>query len=204
MKTQTILAIAFLLFLVIGSCQKNEQASTGQQVEESENIATRDDGASAIREDMKIMEPSGDNMGVATLPNAIQIEIPAGSLEEKLVKALAAKTPKKEMQFVFDGLVFNENQTLNEESYFQLQNRQILEAFPEKSWKIMSYYFENADPDKNQEISGKKLESMKQYLGDNGADLGHIEWVALGSSNPGDDTSGSEADKSRIVLATQP
>ena len=203
MKTQYILSFILLFVFALASCQQNEATTNDQDAQQTETIVEApgsDD--SPARSDIKIVEPSGENMGVASLPNGVEIEIPAGSMEEKLIKALSSKEDLAEERFIMDGLSFGgDHVTLSEESHFQLYNfRQIVEAFPEKNWMILSYYFDEETPDKNQEISDNQLDAIQRFLGDNGTDLGSIEWVAFGSSNPGDGGDGEQADQSRVVL----
>lgn len=202
LKPQYFIAFILMLCFSLFACQQAEKqpSATSDQTENKEVEAEQSEPVQ--RNDMKIVEPEGQQMGIATLPNGNAIELITGSMEHKLSKALLSGEALDDKTFTFDAIKFNsDNTAIDEEaSVFQAYNfGALLEAFPENNWAISSIVVDSDDPGKNLEASEKQVELLKNFLESQGADLGAIEFLPLGSE-ANEIAEEGEENKSRLVL----
>jgi hypothetical protein len=119
-----------------------------------------------------------------TLPGGIQLSVPAGGMEDRLISYLAAPTGNG--TFDFDRLeVETGSATLTPRSRQQLVDvARILNAYPNARVQIAGYTDNTGDEAANMALSRGRAESVMNALRENGASAANLSAQGLGSQNP--------------------
>jgi outer membrane protein OmpA-like peptidoglycan-associated protein len=138
-----------------------------------------------------------------TLPGAIQLSVPAGGMEDRLISYLAAPTGNG--TFEFDRLEFETGSaTLTPRSRQQLVDvARILNAYPNARVQIAGYTDNTGDEAANMALSRGRAESVMNALRENGAAAANLSAQGFGSQNPvADNTTEEGRARNRRVTLT--
>ena len=131
-----------------------------------------------------------------TLPGSINLRIPAGRMEDRLLIFIqdASKPVDETTSFDFDRLLFNtDSATLQPTSAEQLTNiATILKAYANVHVKISGYTDNIGDPAANQTLSLERADTVKQQLIGMGIAADRLEAQGYGSQYPVADNSTEE------------
>ena len=120
-----------------------------------------------------------------TLPGGIQLSVPAGGMEDRLISYLAAPTAGNG-SFEFDRLEFETGSTsLSPRSRQQIVDvARILNAYPNARVQIAGYTDNTGDEAANMALSRGRAESVMNALRENGAAAANLSAQGFGSQNP--------------------
>jgi outer membrane protein OmpA-like peptidoglycan-associated protein len=138
-----------------------------------------------------------------TLPGGIQLSVPAGGMEDRLISYLAAPTGNG--TFNFDRLEFETGSaTLTPRSRQQLVDvARILNAYPNARVQIAGYTDNTGDEAANMALSRGRAESVMNALRENGAAAANLSAQGFGSQNPvADNTTEEGRARNRRVTLT--
>ncbi|HEY9463129.1 MAG TPA: OmpA family protein [Vicinamibacterales bacterium] len=138
-----------------------------------------------------------------TLPGGIQLSVPAGGMEDRLISYLA--TPTGNGTFDFDRLEFETGSaTLTPRSRQQLVDvARILNAYPNARVQIAGYTDNTGDEAANMALSRGRAESVMNALRENGAAAANLSAQGFGSQNPvADNTTEEGRARNRRVTLT--
>ena len=131
-----------------------------------------------------------------TLVNGIELNIPSGGMEARLLEFIKTAGPATDLStwFEFDRLRFNTNSaTLSTDSQEQLGNiAAILKAYPNLRVKIGGYTDNTGDPGANLRLSQLRAESVRQQLASSGIAAERLEAEGYGDQHPVADNSTEE------------
>jgi len=140
---------------------------------------------------------SAVRMLARTLPGGVQLSVPAGGLEDRLISYLAAPTASAG-SFDFDRLEFETGSTsLTPQSRAQLANvATILKAYPTTRVVIAGYTDNTGDESANLALSRGRAEAVMDALRNEGVPAVNLQAQGFGSQNPIADNS-TEAGRAR-------
>jgi outer membrane protein OmpA-like peptidoglycan-associated protein len=146
--------------------------------------------------------------GKAMLPGGVSLDIPKGSLEEKMLMFIeSTDTVSKKLWFDFDRLLFETGKSsLKPESMEQLKNvAAILKAFPKVNIKIGGYTDNVGKPESNLKLSADRAKNVMAELVKLGTDVTRMEAEGYGSANPvaPNDTKEGQAKNRRISISVR-
>jgi outer membrane protein OmpA-like peptidoglycan-associated protein len=128
------------------------------------------------------------NFVTRALPGSINLRIPAGQMEDRLLIFIqdASKPVDETTSFDFDRLLFNtDSATLQPTSAEQLGNiATILKAYPNVHVKISGYTDNTGDPAANQTLSQERADTVRQQLIGMGIAADRLEAQGYGSQYP--------------------
>jgi outer membrane protein OmpA-like peptidoglycan-associated protein len=132
-----------------------------------------------------------------TLPGNIEVRIPRGSMEDRLLSYLSAPSVSA-MSFNFDRIGFGmASASLTPESREQLSNAAaILRAYPNARVVIAGYTDNRGDPAANLELSRSRAMAVRNTLQEMGVSPTRLRAEGYGSQNPVADNS-TEAGRAR-------
>lgn len=134
-----------------------------------------------------------NNFVSRTLPGNIDLRIPAGHMEDNLLKFIQdpSRLVDQTTWFDFDRLLFDTNAaTLEPSSEEQLRNiASILQAYPNVHVKIGGYTDNTGDPAANQTLSQRRAETVRQQLVAMGISPDRLEAQGYGDQHPVADNS---------------
>ncbi len=119
-----------------------------------------------------------------TLPGGIQLSVPAGGMEDRLVSYLASPTGNG--SFEFDRLEFETGSaSLTPRSRQQIVDvARILNAYPNARVQIAGFTDNTGDEAANMSLSRGRAESVMNALRENGAAAANLSAQGFGSQNP--------------------
>ena len=119
-----------------------------------------------------------------TLPGGIQLSVPSGGMEDRLISYLASPTGNS--AFDFDRLEFETGSTsLTPRSRQQLVDvARILNAYPNAHVQIAGFTDNTGDEAANMALSRGRAESVMNALRENGAAAANLSAQGFGSQNP--------------------
>jgi OmpA-OmpF porin, OOP family len=131
-----------------------------------------------------------------SLPGGIQLTVPEGSMEDRLIGYLSA--PAGAGAFDFDRIEFETGSTsLRPQSRTQLANiARILSAYPQARVTIAGHTDNTGNEAENVALSQGRAEAVMNSLRENGAPAANLIARGLGSQNPVADNS-TEAGRAR-------
>ncbi len=146
--------------------------------------------------------------GKAMLPGGVSLDIPKGSLEEKMLMFIESKdTVSKKLWFDFDRLLFETGKSsMKAESMEQLKNvAAIMKAFPNVKIKIGGYTDNVGKPESNMKLSADRAANVMAELVKMGTAAPRMESEGFGSANPvaPNDTKEGQAKNRRISISVR-
>jgi outer membrane protein OmpA-like peptidoglycan-associated protein len=131
-----------------------------------------------------------------SLPGGVKISIPAGGMEDRLIRYLS--TPSGAGSFDFDRIEFQTGSTsLTPQSRAQLTSvATILKAYPSTRVVIVGYTDNSGDEATNVALSRGRAEAVLDMLRSNGVPATNLQAQGFGSQNPIADNS-TEAGRAR-------
>lgn len=146
--------------------------------------------------------------GKAMLPGGVSLDIPKGSLEEKMLMFIESKdTVSKKLWFDFDRLLFETGKSsMKAESMEQLKNvAAIMKAFPNVKIKIGGYTDNVGKPESNMKLSAERAANVMAELVKMGTAAPRMESEGYGSANPvaPNDTKEGQAKNRRISISVR-
>jgi OmpA-OmpF porin, OOP family len=149
----------------------------------------------------------GDAMKLA-LPGGINLDIPSGSLEDKMAKFIqSTDTISKKLWFDFDRLTFETGKSvLKPESAAQLANvAAIMKAFPNVKVKIGGYTDNTGNAASNMKLSAERAKNVMAELVKLGTTANRMEAEGYGDQNPvaSNDTEAGRAQNRRISMSVR-
>jgi OmpA-OmpF porin, OOP family len=146
--------------------------------------------------------------GKAMLPGGVSLDIPKGSLEEKMLMFIESKdTVSKKLWFDFDRLLFETGKSsMKPESMEQLKNvAAIMKAFPNVKIKIGGYTDNVGKPESNMKLSAERAANVMAELVKLGTAAPRMESEGYGSANPvaPNDTKEGQAKNRRISISVR-
>jgi outer membrane protein OmpA-like peptidoglycan-associated protein len=149
----------------------------------------------------------GEALKVA-LPGGVNIDVPKGSLEDKIVTFIQSKdTVSKTLWFDFDRLTFETGKAiLKPESEAQLKNAvAIMQAFPKVKIKIGGYTDNVGKPEANLKLSGDRAKNVMQEMVKRGVAAARMTAEGYGDKNPvaSNDTEAGRAQNRRISISVR-
>jgi OmpA-OmpF porin, OOP family len=146
--------------------------------------------------------------GKAMLPGGISLDIPKGSLEEKMLMFIESKdTVSKKLWFDFDRLLFETGKSsLKPESMEQLKNvAAIMKAFPKVKIKIGGYTDNKGSAESNMKLSADRAKNVMAELVKLGTEAPRMEAEGYGIGNPvaSNDTEEGRAKNRRISISVR-
>ncbi|MBL7816791.1 MAG: OmpA family protein [Saprospiraceae bacterium] len=209
-----IIGAALLAGLLYGwkSCGKTE-VSAPKVVENAAQVATNAattatnaattatnavaDAANKVVEALKV-----------SLPGGTVLDVPKGSLEDKIVTYLQSKDSiSKTLWFDFDRLTFETGKaTLKPESEAQLNNVvAIMKAFPKVKIKIGGYTDNVGKADANLKLSADRAKNVMLELVKKGVSAGRMSAEGYGDKHPiaSNDTEEGRAQNRRISISVR-
>ena len=119
-----------------------------------------------------------------TLPGGIQLSVPSGGMEDRLISYLASPTGTG--TFDFDRLEFETGSTsLTPRSRQQIVDvARILNAYPNARVQIAGFTDNTGDEGANMSLSRGRAESVMNALRENGAAAANLSAQGFGSQNP--------------------
>lgn len=144
------------------------------------------------------------NLLTRRLPDNVDLRIPAGQMEDRLLSFIQdpSKPVDENTWFDFDRLLFDTNSgTLQPSSQDQLHNvAEILKAYPNVHVKIGGYTDNTGDANANQQLSQQRADSVKQELINMGVSADRLESQGYGSQYPvGDNSTDEGRQKNRRI-----
>jgi outer membrane protein OmpA-like peptidoglycan-associated protein len=134
------------------------------------------------------IETAAANFVTRVLPGNLNLHIPVGRMEDKLLAWIQdpSKTVEVVTWFDFDRLLFDTNSaTLQPSSQEQLINiATILKAYPNVHIKIGGYTDNTGDPSANQALSQQRAESVERELVGMGISADRMEAQGYGDEHP--------------------
>lgn len=143
------------------------------------------------------------------LPDGTEIEVPEGSLEDRIVKFIQddKQAIDKKVWFNFDRLLFDTGKsTLKAESKEQIEKTvAILKAFPKVKIKIGGYTDNVGKAESNMKLSAKRAAVVMEAIIAGGIDKSRLESEGYGDMNPVDsnDTEEGKAKNRRIAISVR-
>jgi OmpA-OmpF porin, OOP family len=146
--------------------------------------------------------------GKAMLPGGVSLDIPKGSLEEKMVTFIQSKDSiSKKLWFDFDRLLFETGKsTMKPESMDQLKNvATIMKAFPNVKIKIGGYTDNKGSAESNMKLSTERAKSVMAELVKLGTEAPRMEAEGYGIANPvaSNDTEEGRQKNRRISISVR-
>jgi OmpA-OmpF porin, OOP family len=146
--------------------------------------------------------------GKAMLPGGVSLDVPKGSLEEKMLMFIQSKDSiSKKLWFDFDNLTFETGKAvLKPESMVQLKNvAAILKAYPNVKIKIGGYTDNVGKPESNMKLSAERAANVMTELVKLGTVAPRMESEGYGSANPvaPNDTKENQAKNRRISISVR-
>lgn len=146
--------------------------------------------------------------GKAMLPGGVSLDIPKGSLEEKMLMFIESKdTIDKKLWFDFDRLLFETGKsTLTAKSMEQLKNvAAIMKAFPKVKIKIGGYTDNKGSAESNLKLSSSRANNVMAELVKLGTEAPRMEAEGYGIANPvaSNDTEEGRAKNRRISISVR-
>jgi OmpA-OmpF porin, OOP family len=146
--------------------------------------------------------------GKAMLPGGVSLDIPKGSLEEKVLMFIESKdTVSKKLWFDFDRLLFETGKsTLKPESMVQLKNvAAIMKAFPKVKIKLGGYTDNKGNAASNMKLSGERAKNVMAELVKLGTETPRMEAEGYGDANPvaSNDTEEGRSKNRRISISVR-
>jgi OmpA-OmpF porin, OOP family len=146
--------------------------------------------------------------GKAMLPGGVSLDIPKGSLEEKMLMFIESKdTVSKKLWFDFDRLLFETGKSsLKPESIEQLKNvAAIMKAFPKVKIKIGGYTDNKGSAESNMKLSADRAKNVMAELVKLGTEAPRMEAEGYGIGNPvaSNDTEEGRAKNRRISISVR-
>jgi outer membrane protein OmpA-like peptidoglycan-associated protein len=152
-----------------------------------------------VAEDARTVATNVSNFFKISLPNGLELNIPRGGLEARLVEFVKSPLPVNDTTwFDFDRLTFDTNSaTLSAQSQEQLTNiASILKAYPNVQIKIGGYTDNIGDYAANMQLSQQRADSVQQQLVGMGIAAERIQAEGYGPQHPIADNS-TEAGRAR-------
>jgi outer membrane protein OmpA-like peptidoglycan-associated protein len=139
---------------------------------------------------------SGVRSVARSLPGGIQVNVPSGGMEDRLISYLSAPTGAG--AFDFDRIEFDTGSTtLTPQSRAQISNvARILSAYPDARVQIAGHTDNTGSETENLALSRGRAEAVADALRQNGAATANITAQGFGSQNPVADNS-TEAGRAR-------
>ena len=141
-----------------------------------------------------------------SLPGGIQLSVPRGGMEDRLIAYLTA--PSGTGAFDFDRLEFETGSTsLSARSRAQIVNvARVLNAYPNARVQVAGYTDNTGDETANIALSRGRAESVMNALRENGAPAARMSAEGFGSQNPIADntTEAGRARNRRVTLRVTP
>jgi OmpA-OmpF porin, OOP family len=164
--------------------------------------------ASTVTAGADTLAASVISAGKAMLPGGVSLDIPKGSLEEKMLMFIESKdTVSKKLWFDFDRLTFETGKaTLKPESMDQLKNvSAIMKAFPNVKIKIGGYTDNVGKPESNMKLSAERAANVMAELVKMGTEAPRMESEGYGMANPvaPNDTKEGQAKNRRISISVR-
>jgi OmpA-OmpF porin, OOP family len=191
-------------FLAYRSCE-TPKAELEKVVEVAKTTAS---SATAGMDTMASKAGSLIEAGKAMLPGGVSLDIPKGSLEEKVLMFIESKdTVSKKLWFDFDRLLFETGKsTLKPESMEQLKNvAAIMKAFPNVKIKLGGYTDNKGNAANNMKLSGERAKNVMAELVKLGTEAPRMEAEGYGDGNPvaSNDTEEGRAKNRRISISVR-
>jgi outer membrane protein OmpA-like peptidoglycan-associated protein len=148
---------------------------------------------SSLQKPQSIQTADRDAIGWAErmLPGNVNLRIPVGKMEDRLLAFIQHPTGTVDSEFDFDRLLFDtDSARLQPASQEQLQSlATILRAYPSVHVKISGYTDNTGDPTANQTLSQQRADSVKQDLIGMGISADRLDAQGYGDQNPVADNS---------------
>ncbi len=213
--------VAGLLYFMKG-CNKSPVAAVTSTLDSAANAATSAAGTVAGAAGSVLDSAASTAGGVVAgatdaikklfklkLPNGTEIEVPEGSLEDKIVKFIQDDAQKidKKVWFNFDRLLFDTGKTtLKAESKEQIEKTvDILKAFPKVHIKIGGYTDNVGKSESNMKLSAERAAVVKEAIISGGIDKSRLESEGYGDKNAvaTNDTEEGRAMNRRIAISVR-
>ncbi len=186
-------------FLAWRSCQKPVAEAVATTATQATEVVTAkvDSAVTAVA-----------NVFKAALPGGVNLDVPKGSLEEKMVTFIqSTDTVSKNLWFDFDRLLFETGKaTLKPESMEQLKNAAaIMKAFPNVKIKIGGYTDNTGKAEANMKLSGDRAKNVMAELVKLGTEAKRMEAEGYGDKHPiaPNDTEEGRAKNRRISMSVK-
>jgi OmpA-OmpF porin, OOP family len=213
--------IAGLLYFMKG-CNKSPIAAVTSTLDSATNAATSAAGSVAGAAGSVLDSAASTAGGVVEgatdaikklfklkLPDGSEIEVPEGSLEDKIVKFIQDDSQKvdKKTWFNFDRLLFDTGKsTLKMESKEQIEKTvAILKAFPKVKIKIGGYTDNVGKAESNMKLSAERASVVMDAIVSGGIDKSRLESEGYGDKNAvsTNDTEEGRAMNRRIAISVR-
>jgi OmpA-OmpF porin, OOP family len=174
----------------------------------AEVAKTTTNAAAASMDTMASKAGSMIEAGKAMLPGGVSLDIPKGSLEEKMLMFIQSKDSiSKKLWFDFDRLLFETGKSsMKPESMEQLKNvAAIMKAFPKVNIKIGGYTDNKGSAESNMKLSADRAKNVMAELVKLGTEAPRMEAEGYGIGNPvaSNDTEEGRAKNRRISISVR-